>query len=91
MLKEKLWSQHVALDNQHEMLNNLNVLIDNQHDLIDVLRIQNSNMQSEQQLMKELYGVQLEHLQSQISEIKSNDSKIQFSTKKYSSILIGTN
>ena len=73
LLREKVWSQRVALDNQQVMLNNQNSLIGNQHALIDGLQTQISNIQRE-------HRVQLEHLQKQISEIKSNSCDILYDT-----------
>ena len=85
-LKEKLWSQHVTLDNQHTLIHGLQLQISNMKSEQE-LNLQ--NMKSEQELKIELQRVQLEHFQKQISELKSNLQKIFCSSisKKYISML----
>ena len=93
-LKEKLWSQHVALDNQHALIHGLQLQISNMKSE-QKLNLQNmkseqelnlQNMKSEQELKIELQRVQLEHLQKQISEMKSKISKKYFAIQ-YQSLI----
>jgi len=72
-LKEKLWSQHVTLDNQHTLIHGLQLQISNMKSEQE-LNLQ--NMKSEQKFKIELQRVQLEHLQKLISEMKSEKGSI---------------